>query len=205
MLKVIINNYLLITCDIDRIIIPKINLLREYGLSDQQIVMLVTRQWKFLGQSVDSLKSALEHTEQLGFLRGSKMFVHGLKYVGGLKKETFKNKVTAFIEICGWSEEEVYDAFRKLPNLFGLSAENIKLKMEFLINIVGIEPRKIASQPNLLSYSVKSRLAPRHNVLSALRAKGFVTKLSFLSVAVMSEERFVERFIVPYEKDAGAP
>jgi hypothetical protein len=41
-LKLIKYNHLLMAFDIDKYIMPRIDLLKEYGLSDQQIVKLLT-------------------------------------------------------------------------------------------------------------------------------------------------------------------
>jgi mTERF domain-containing protein, mitochondrial len=179
----------------------RINLLREYGLTDQKIAKLVTRLGGFLYQNFDSLRWALEHTEELGFSRGSNMFFHAFVFVGSLKKETFEKKIIDFIEVCGWSEEEVYTAIRKTPSIFGISTDTLMEKMDFLVKIAGIEPKIVASQPILLTYSLESRLMPRYNVLSALQTEGLVKKLSLRTLCTLSERSFIQRYIVPYEKD----
>jgi mTERF domain-containing protein, mitochondrial len=190
---------LLNTFDIDRSM-ARINLLREYGLTDQQITKLITRLGGLLFHNFDSLRGALERTEELGFSRGSNMFFHAFVVVGSLKKETFENKIAVFMKVCGWSEEEVYTAIRKSPSIFGISTDTLMAKMDFLVKIAGIEPKIIASQPILLTYGLESRLIPRYNVLSALQTKGLVKKLSLRTLCTLSEISFIQRYIVPYEK-----
>lgn len=129
------------------------------------------------------------------------MYFYGLLVVCGLEKKGLAKKLAFFKKRYGWSEEEVCSAFRKCPGFLSFSEENISSKMDFLIKRAGIEPRIIASQPRLLTCSMERTLVPRHNVLSALQGKGLIRKVSLLAVCVVSEKRFLDGYVVPYEKD----
>lgn len=115
-------------------------------------------------------------------------------------KETLHKKEELFKQVYGWSDEEFSSAVKKYPYILCLSEENIRSKMDFLVKDAGFEPRSIASMPTLMSYSL-SRLVSRHNVLRTLEAKGLKKNCNLLNACVLSEKRFLELYIVPYEKD----
>ncbi|KAJ4744886.1 Mitochondrial transcription termination factor-like [Rhynchospora pubera] len=201
LLKIIKRNTLLLIRDIDKHIVPRINLLKEYGLSSPDIVSLIGSGNRCLKQNLDSFKQTLQIIEELGISRGSRMFVAGLKAIGGYSKDKIKGKVEFFMVTYGWSEEEVHAAFRKYPTVLSYSGNKVKSNMDFLVRKAGFESRSIALQPMLLGYSVQKVLIPRYTVLRDLQAKGLKKKYSLFSAAVMSESNFLERYVVPHEKD----
>lgn len=78
LLKVLWTNMLLISFDIDEHVLPKVNLLKEFGLSNWDITnLLVWGEVCFL-RSLESLRQILQQMEELGFSCRSPMFVHGL-------------------------------------------------------------------------------------------------------------------------------
>ncbi|KAF3327191.1 mTERF [Carex littledalei] len=202
-LKLIKKNGLLVTRDIDKNITPRLNLLKEYGFSDNGIMKLLTKSGSrfMLLQNLDNFSRKLKQNEELGFSRGSNMFIHGLKVVGNYKKETIEKKLQYFQKMYGWSEEEVWVAFNKFPNILATSEKRVKATMDFLIKNVGLEPRSIAMRPIFFSYSLEKRLVPRQHVLSILKEHGLNEDPKLFTACVMSEKTFLERFIVPYEKD----
>lgn len=78
LLKVLRRNRFLITLDIDEHVLPRVNLLKEFGLSNEDISNLLMKGQACFVRSQESLRQILERTEQLGFSRGSSMFICGL-------------------------------------------------------------------------------------------------------------------------------
>lgn len=202
-LKLIKKNGFLVTRDINKNVTPRLNLLKEYGLSDNRIVKLLTKGGSrfMLLQSLDNFSRKLKQNEELGFSRGSNMFLHGLLVIGNYKKETIEKKLEYFQKIHGWSEEEVWVAFNKFPNILAKSEKTVKATMDFLIKNVGLEPRSIAMRPIFFSYSLEKRLVPRQHVLNILKEHGLNKDPKLFTACVMSEKTFHEKFIVPYKKD----
>jgi mTERF domain-containing protein, mitochondrial len=199
-LKVLRRNRFLISVDIDEHVVPRMNLLKEFGLSNEDILNLLMKGQACFVRTVESLRQILERTEQLGFSRGSSMFICGLRIVSIYSKETLHKKEELFKRAYGWSDEEVSSAVKKYPYILSLSEENIKSKMNFLVKDAGFEPRTITSMPSLLSYSL-SRLMSRHNVLRTLEAKKLKKNCNLLNACVLSEKRFLGFYVLPFEKD----
>ncbi|XP_078173384.1 transcription termination factor MTERF8, chloroplastic-like [Carex rostrata] len=199
-LKVISRNPFLISLHIDKHILPRINLLKEYGSSNQDMVSLLGRKNCFC-RNLDCIRQLLDLIEELGIPRGSRMFLWGLDAIANLSIGKIKSNAEFFKNTYGWSQEEVCAAFRKLPHILVYSEEKVRSTMNFLMSKAGFEARSIASKPRLLGCSLEKVLIPRYIVLSALESKGIKKKCSFLSACLASERRFREIYVVPYEKD----
>jgi mTERF domain-containing protein, mitochondrial len=200
MLKIIQRNGLIITYNIDKHVLPRINLLKEYGLSTPDIVWSLRRGTLCMRQNLDSLSQKLELIEELGIPRGSGMFLAALKVVLGLSKGTIGRKMEFFKKTYGWSQEDVNSAFQKFPAVLGYSEDKMKSNMDFLLRKAGFEPRSVASYPVLIGVSLERVLIPRYTVLHALKAKGLKKICSLPTVCKISERNFHERYIVPFEK-----
>jgi mTERF domain-containing protein, mitochondrial len=197
--KIIQKNSLLIIHDIDKKITPKINLLKEFGLSNPDVVSLVQCGNRCMNQNPESFRQILELIEELGIVRGSRVFLSALKSLGGISKNTIKRKVMFFKDTYGWSQEDMCSAFRKFPSMLAYSEDKVKSKMDFLIRKAGFEPRSVSSCPVLIGLSLERVFIPRYTVLRALQDKGH--KLcSFSTAFKMTERRFHDRYVVPFEK-----
>ncbi|KAJ4744884.1 hypothetical protein LUZ62_001280 [Rhynchospora pubera] len=152
-------------------------------------------------KNLDSLRQILELIEEMGIERGSRMFLWGLKAIGGYSNDKIKRKVEFFLVTYGWSEEEVHAAFRKYPALLTFSANKVKSNMDFLMKKAGFGSRSIALQPRLFGCSVERVLVPRYTVLSTLQANGLKKMCSLLAACVISESNFLQKYVVPYEKE----
>ncbi|XP_078166468.1 transcription termination factor MTERF8, chloroplastic-like [Carex rostrata] len=200
LLKIISVNTFLFNLRIDKHILPRLNLLKEYGLSNKDMVSL------FEGRScfcyhLDSISQILDLIEEMGISRGSGMFLYGLKAMANFCIGKIKSNAEFFKNTYGWSQEEVCAAFRKYPGVLQLSEENVRSKMNFLMSKAGFEARSIASKARLLRCSLEKVLIPRYTVLSTLQSKGLKKKCSLSNACLASERRFREIYVVPYEKD----
>jgi mTERF domain-containing protein len=199
-LKIIPRNGFLFTFNINKHILPRINLLKEYGLSNEDMVSLLGERSCF-GRNLDSLRQILDLIEELGIPRGSRMFLCGLKAISNFSIGKIKNNAEFFKNTYGWSQEEVCGAFRKYPHILKYSEEKVSLSMNFLMSKAGIEAMSIASKPRILGCSLEKVLIPRYTVLSTLQNKGLMKKWSLFTACLVSEIRFREIYVVPYEKD----
>jgi mTERF domain-containing protein, mitochondrial len=199
--KSIRRNNSLISLDFNKNFIPNVNLLKEYGFSNQDIVNLLENGSRCMNIDLDSFRRTVELIEELGLARGSRMFLYGLKAIGSFNKDKILKKVELYKSTYGWSLEDIHLAFKKHPYILEFSEEKIKSNMDFLIKKVKLEPKIIASQPSLLGLSVKKRLVPRHHVLSILAAKGLNKDWSFSSLCCLTEKKFLEKYVEPYKKD----
>jgi mTERF domain-containing protein, mitochondrial len=201
LLSIVPHIRVLMSRDFDKHTAPNISLLKEFGLSNQDIVCLIRCRNRCMDRDLESLRQTIELIEELGLVRDSKMFIHGLRAVGSYSKDIIHKKVEFYKMTYGWSNEEVYSSFRKFPYILSFSDEKIKSNMNFLIQKAKLEPRSIAYHPILVGYSIEKRLVPRHHVLTILAEKGLKGTYSLASACNLSEKVFLEKCVDPYRKD----
>ncbi|EFH64309.1 hypothetical protein ARALYDRAFT_893294 [Arabidopsis lyrata subsp. lyrata] len=64
------------------------------------------------------------------------------------------------------------------PMCFGLSAETVEKKTEFLVKKIIWPLKSVVSNPAGLGYSLQKRIVPRCNVIKALMSKGLIGRLN---------------------------
>jgi mTERF domain-containing protein, mitochondrial len=202
LLRFLKKNPYLITFDIDGKIMPRMNLLKECGLSNQHIAVMLHGGNTCMRRSLKVLRQVIEIVENMGIQRGSGMFFAGFRAIVNSSLDTVKRKKEFFKTAYGWSEQETCTAFCKFPSILQYSENKVQSAMDFLIREVKLHPSGIALMPNLLGYSLEKRLIPRHRVLSILVAKKLKEKCSLLTACTYSEKIFLQIYVKRYEKDA---
>lgn len=100
----------------------------------------------------------------------------------------------------GWSQDEIFMAFRMQPMLMICSEKKIKKVMDFLVNKAGLNPSDVARCPNLLLTSLERRIIPRCTLLQILAAKGMFKKdLDVVWALNSTKARFEKRYVSQYE------
>ena len=100
-------------------------------------------------------------------------------------------------ELC-ISPAQVGKMVWSFPPLLSLSIEsNIKLKLRYLFRYMQVDKQTIISSPQLLAYSLRGRIYPRHLHINAIGAQGQVSLSSLLG---MPDAAFYERFPSTYKK-----
>jgi mTERF domain-containing protein, mitochondrial len=163
LLKLIKGNSLLVTKNVDQYVLPRINLLKEFGLSNPDIVSLLQCVNRFMTQNLDSLRQTIDLIEELGIQRGSRKFLPALKAVGRLSKDIIKRKLEFFKKTYGWSQKGICSAFKKFPSIITYSEDKVKSNMDFLTGKAGFDPRSVATYPDLIGGSLERvliQLAP---------------------------------------------
>uniref|UniRef100_A0A0D3GEF5 Uncharacterized protein n=1 Tax=Oryza barthii TaxID=65489 RepID=A0A0D3GEF5_9ORYZ len=196
-LKALRMNSSLLGSDLEKMVKPNLELLKQCGMSDVASFPLNTS--RLFTANPNYLRDAVARVEELGLDRSSRMFRHGLIAVALTSKESVARKIQLMEEL-GFSRDELLMIIRKAPQLVASSEEKIRQAAEFLKRDVGLEGWYIAHRPVLFLYSLERRLLPRHHLLKVLRMKGLLDcELDYYNTAAMSERKFVRKFVDPYK------
>ncbi|CAL5043718.1 unnamed protein product [Urochloa decumbens] len=197
LLVVMKRNSNILHSDLERVIKPNIALLRQCGLSVQDIAQL--RNTWLLTFNPERFKEKVLRTEELVVHRSSGKFKSVLAAISCVDKEKIAPKLKFLrISLC-CSESEVAFAVSKMPNILLYSEENLLRTIQFLTKEVELEHQYIVGRPALLGYSLEKRLVPRHRVMKLLQAKGFNSNISFFSLAKLGVSDFRLKFIDCHE------
>jgi mTERF domain-containing protein, mitochondrial len=190
----------LFSSSLEKVIMPNISFLKaQCGLSPRQIVRLVKSNPRLFTCTPEVLKRQAERAEALGVSRSKRTFVHALIVVGYLNQCTIEARLNNLI-CLGLSHEEVASLVSRVPVVLSTSEEVVGRKMEFLLNEAGCDKMELVRNPFLLTLSLDNRLIPRSVVRELLRSRGLpVGNLKLVTFMKPSEEKFVVKFILPFE------
>ncbi|KQK18898.1 transcription termination factor MTEF1, chloroplastic [Brachypodium distachyon] len=196
-LKALQMNSGLLAADLEKVAKPNLALLQQCGLS----ASLFSEPFiaRVLIRTPRQVQDALVHIDKFGVLRDSRMFLYALVAFTVQTPEKLADKIR-ILEMHGWSQDDVLLAVKKMPGILTMSEERLPKNMHFLTKDAGLEISYIAQRPVLLKYSLERRLLPRHNVLKLLKAKGILNLQFDYRAAALSEEKFLGKFVHPYEE-----
>ncbi|KAF8729913.1 hypothetical protein HU200_017375 [Digitaria exilis] len=187
--------------DLDTVVRPNIAFLHQCGLTDDAIGKHFLLRTRILLMEPQRLKEIAARAEEIGVPCNSVMFKHVLTILYNVNAGKVNAKFSILKKVIGCSEAELSIVVRKMPTILTYSESKIGRNMEFLKVEVGLEPSYILQRPAMLGYSIEKRLMPRHCVIRILKSKGFLSKeIDFFHVISITEESFVEKFILPYNK-----
>lgn len=194
------KSFFLLTVNFETSVLPNLSFLKEQcGLSDRQIVRLITSLPRLIVSKHANLESKAKRAEELGISRSSKMFVYALVAVSRLNQDIIDARIL-YLKSHGFSHEEVTGLISRYPQVLEITEELIGRKMDFLINEACCDRLHLVRNPVLLRYSLEKRLIPRNHVRKLLKCKGLpAANQSIAAFVLPNEKQFIEKFVLPYE------
>nr|ACM17534.1 mitochondrial transcription termination factor-like family-1 [Oryza australiensis] len=193
LLKTVKRSYRILTSDVEEVIKPNFALLQECGLTVCDIVKTNPRLLSF---NPERMKRYLHRADMLGVPRCSPAFRMAVCTVACTNEGSVTARMEFLSRTLGCSMDKILVAVGKKPTILGLSMENLRRKIEFLVTKVGLKTQCIVECPVILCYSLEKRVVPRHSVMEILQARGLMKKdASFHSLITCREADFVARYI----------
>ncbi|XP_064958713.1 transcription termination factor MTERF4, chloroplastic-like [Musa acuminata AAA Group] len=200
LMKICKRNRWFLGYSIEKTIQPNIEILRDCGITDQKLSMILRQYPVLITQNAETLKALISRVEGLGVPRTSGMFLLILSVLQSISEKNFKAHLE-FFKGFGWSEDDFLAAFRKAPTFVRISLKSLQRKMEFLVNEAGCAPSHLALRPDILLCSLEKRLMPRHQIVTGLKSRGVcISNLSMSTYAKYPEKKFVEKFVNRYKE-----
>nr|XP_009395227.2 PREDICTED: transcription termination factor MTERF15, mitochondrial-like [Musa acuminata subsp. malaccensis]XP_018680282.1 PREDICTED: transcription termination factor MTERF15, mitochondrial-like [Musa acuminata subsp. malaccensis] len=184
----------------EKTIQPSIEILRDCGITDQKLSMIIPQYPLLITRNAETLKALISRVEGLGVPRTSRMFLLILSVLLSVSEKNFKAHLE-FFKGFGWSEDDFLAAFRKAPTFVQLSLKSLQRKMEFLVNEAGCAPSHLALRPDILLCSLEKRLMPRHQIVTGLKSRGVcISNLNMSTYMKYPKKKFVEKFVNCYKE-----
>lgn len=185
--------------DHTKTLMPNIDVLRDEGVPQPCIALLLTHFPETLMQKTDSFEETVAEIKGMGFDPSKSTFVLAIHAISGKGNRSIWNRCYDVYRKWGWTKEEILMAFRKHPHCMILSEEKISKGMEYFTEKMGKSAGTIAKTPVVLFFSLEKRIIPRCSVLRVLSARGLVKRdLSLTTVLLPVEKRFLETFVIKY-------
>ncbi|XP_065011827.1 transcription termination factor MTERF8, chloroplastic-like [Musa acuminata AAA Group] len=200
LMKICKRNRWFLGYSIEKRIQPNIEILRDCGITDQKLSMILRQYPVLITQNAETLKALISRVDGMGVPRTSGMFLLILSVLQSISEKNFKAHLE-FFKGFGWSEDDFLAAFRKAPTFVRISLKSLQRKMEFLVNEAGCAPSHLALRPDILLFSLEKRLMPRHQIVTGLKSRGVcISNLNISTYVKYPEKKFVEKFINCYKE-----
>ncbi|KAJ7961987.1 Transcription termination factor like [Quillaja saponaria] len=178
--------------------------LESCGIVGSQLSVLMIRQPSLFVMKESIVRDSVSRAVDMGFSLKSKMFVYAMDSTLSLTNETIRRKLE-LVQSCGISKEESMEMFRISPILLQVSEGKLKFGIEFYLHTVKWPKSVLIRRPSCLMFSMEDRVVPRYKVFQMIMSKRLlgnkVKKLSFSSMLIMTEQRFL-KFISRFGEDA---
>ncbi|XWS14043.1 hypothetical protein CRYUN_Cryun36dG0089900 [Craigia yunnanensis] len=176
-----------------------LGLLQEYGVPESYAASICINQSLIFTAKHDKFKAVVEEVKKMGFDPSQYAFLEAILTFIIRGKSTWESKFSLYKE-WGWSDEEIWSAFRKIPRVMLISQRNINATMDFYINKMGYKCQYFANRPILLLCSLEKKIIPRCSVLQYLVSKGLIKEdYNVLSALMYTEKNFLQKYLTPYE------
>ncbi|XP_012065164.2 uncharacterized protein LOC105628381 isoform X2 [Jatropha curcas] len=180
--------------DVERVSAPNLLFLREIGMPQSCIQLLLIHYTNLLLFKVGMFRNKIKEVMNMGFCPTETKFIRALAAITQ-NESSWQHKIEVYVR-CGWSKDEILSAFKKDPRCMTFSEKKIIGTMDFLVNVMDLKPSAVAANPYLLSHSLKKRTIPRDLVIEILISEGGLQKnISFSSVLTLSEKCFSKIYV----------
>ncbi|XP_049934924.1 uncharacterized protein LOC116258927 [Nymphaea colorata] len=201
-IKAVLRCKCILTKDIGDGLGPNIAVLKEFGVPNSQIAMLLTRDPLLLACKHAYFRTFVQKVEKMGVSSDSGLFVYAIYTVRSMSSATLDRKIE-LLKGLGFSAEDVLSMFRRVPSVFRTSEKKLKEGIEFFMKKLGCDVSVLVADPRCLMHSVDGRLVPRYRVVEMLRSKMLTRKeRNCLWVFRMSETEFLKKYIFAHDKHA---
>ncbi|XAR61289.1 hypothetical protein NMG60_11034939 [Bertholletia excelsa] len=187
--------------DFRKDLIPNVTLLREIGVPDSSIALLLTHFPEALIPKNAKFREVVNEVKDMGFDPLKTTFVLAVHARSGDNKLTWNRSYEAYRKV-GWSNDEIISAFRKHPSCMIISEKKIMNTINFLVKKMGWDYRMIVRCPALLFFNLEKRIIPRCLVIQVLASKGLIKKdMSLSTILLPGEKHFLDRFVTRFEEE----
>ncbi|XP_058111048.1 uncharacterized protein LOC131253999 [Magnolia sinica] len=139
--------------------------------------------------------------KEMGFDQSGSNFILVICVMSRMTKLNWERKVKVFRSL-GWSEDEFLSAFKLQPMCMITSQEKIRRVVDLVGTQMDLKPSSLSKHPNVFLLSLEKTIAPRCSVLRVLIQNSLIKKdLSITWALKMSEDDFLERFVIKYEEN----
>ncbi|KAK3123299.1 hypothetical protein QOZ80_8AG0628180 [Eleusine coracana subsp. coracana] len=187
----------LILGNMELVLLPKLKILRDHGVTEEGLVKLVITHPKALIYRSNRFDEGLAAMKDLGVGLSSGIFPYAFGVFAKTYQSKWDRRMENFLSL-GWTEEQVRKAFVRHPYCMAVSDDKVRQLMKFFTEKLGWTPEYVAMCPTVLSFSYEKRILPRCMVMNLLASKGAIKSGIKQSHLMIAEKKFVEKYITTY-------
>ncbi|KAL0539155.1 hypothetical protein IC582_023335 [Cucumis melo] len=174
-----------------------IDVLVSEGVPSTNIAKMIALNPRSIMRNVDRIIHAVKTVKELGVEPKDRTFVYAVSAVGSMSDSSWKKKINV-MKSLGWSEKEIFTAFKKDPTFLTCSEEKMRDVADFCFNTAKLDPESVIIYPKFFQCSVDKRLKPRYKVFEVLKVKNLLKNKNIARWFIRGEREFVENNVVKH-------
>ncbi|KAL4016072.1 hypothetical protein IC575_023687 [Cucumis melo] len=174
-----------------------IDTLVSEGVSSRNIAKMIEINPRTIIVNVDRTINAVKTVKELGIEPRDCTFVRTLNALLSKRDSNLKKKINV-MKSLGWSEKEIFTAFKRFPPYLTCSEEKLRDVAYFFSNTAKLDRGTLITYPVFFKYSVDKRLQPRYKVFEALTVKNLLKNKNIARWFIQGEREFVEENVVKH-------
>ncbi|XP_052303252.1 transcription termination factor MTERF8, chloroplastic isoform X2 [Populus trichocarpa] len=168
---------------------PRIEFLKQCGLSSDEIFKFLTKAPVFLGLSFeDNLVHKLVVLVKIGYENETKELAAAMGAASRTSCENLQNVIGLFLSY-GLTYADILAMSKKHPQILQYKCGALEEKLEFLIEEMGRGVRELLSFPAFLGYNLDERIKHRYEVKKLTTGEG----MSINKLLSVSDDRFLNQ------------
>ncbi|KAJ9563861.1 hypothetical protein OSB04_009021 [Centaurea solstitialis] len=194
--KAILRNPSVLTYDLNKMIIPTVELYTSMGLSREDLTLMLLSRPTILPRTTLN-DEKLEYIRRTGTRKDSKMYKYVVTLMAISRLETIREKI-ANLEKFGFTEDEVFRLIGSSPLVLTLSVDKVQRNMTYVVGCMKLPAKVVLSHPFLIFNNLDKVMKPRMIVAEKIDEMGLVPRIEGLKVFTalrMTERRFVKAYI----------
>ncbi|CAL5002526.1 unnamed protein product [Urochloa decumbens] len=185
--------------NLEVVLLPKVQVLRDHGVTEEVLVKLITTHPKALVHRSSRFDVGLAAMKEFGVSPDSGIFPYAFGIFTKIYQSKWDRRVENYLSL-GWTKEQVRQAFIRHPYCMSVSDDKVRQLMCFFSEKLGWDPEYVSSSPTVLSFSYGKRVLPRYRVLDILVSRGVLKNGIKIGHLTMPEQKFVERYVDRYQE-----
>nr|CAB3502640.1 unnamed protein product [Digitaria exilis] len=184
--------------NLDVVLLPKLQALRDYGVTEDVLIKLVITHPKALVHRSSRFNEGLAAMRDFGVSPASGIFPYTFGVFAKIYQSKWDRRLENYLSL-GWTEAQVRRAFIRHPYCMSRSDDKVRQLMCFLSEKLGWGPEYVASSPTVFSFSYEKRVLPRYKVLKILLSRGVLKKGIRMGHLTLSEKKFMENYVIRHQ------
>lgn len=189
----------LLCVDLQATYIRNMECLKELGVPKSNIMTHMQRHPRTFSLNHYKFRKIVDDVKDIGFDPNKRLFLLAVYAFVYVSKASWEIKIQIY-RSWGFSQEEIFEAFRKQPQFMTHSPKKIVDSMHYLIKIMGLRPSVVIRRPLLMGLSLQKRIIPRCSVYQVLLDKNLVPpRFSLVHFLESPEKKFLSRYVLPFK------
>uniref|UniRef100_K3ZN99 Uncharacterized protein n=2 Tax=Setaria italica TaxID=4555 RepID=K3ZN99_SETIT len=178
----------LIYDNLEVVLLPKLQALRDHGVTEEVLVKLVTTHPKALVHRATRFDEGLAAMKEFGLSPNSGIFPYAFGVFAKIYQSKWDRGVENYLSL-GWTKKQIRRAFIKHPYCMSVSEK------------LGWDPEYVrVIDPDCSFLELEKRTLLRYKVLDILVSMGVLKKGIRMGHLTMSEKKFAERYVNRYQE-----